>query len=943
MANIGREFLGWSEPGLPAVAQALAVRHRSGRTLDLGRVIAVLPGQRAGRRLQELLALQAATEGWLLTPPIIVTEGQLPEKLYTAQRPFATEFVQDFAWARALRALPEVQRRQIVPLPPPDNEPLRWLELGRRVQELHSELAADRLTFATVRQRAAALPYFHDQARWEALSAAGQVYLQILDALHLWDKQTARLVAIDKSEIRTDCDVVLLGTVDLNDALRHMLDQIAERVTAFIFAPVSHAERFDAYGCVIPERWSDVAIELPDDSLELVTGPADQAEAVANWLAAVGPRYRMDEVVIGVADESAAPLLQQRLTQFGAATRWVAGVRVGESAPYRLLATAVRFADQRRYEDFAALVRHPDIEQWLEEIEAVPPGQALQVSAQLDDFYNELLPSHVDAPFGSAYPLLAAAAQQIDDWLAVAARPRLLCEWSAAFRTILATVYRARTCSLAIPSENALHGVLQQLVAAGSQLDDVPPALDATPYSAADAFHIALAPLAQETRPPPEDAAAIEMLGWLELPLDDAPALIVTSFNEGRVPQSAGADPYLPDQLRRELRMLHNGRRYARDAYALTALVHSRRDLRLVIPRRDAKDDPLQPSRLLFACADELLVHRARRFFGTRDEPTTSRRSLLTDCEPLAKSLFVVPPPRPLAGQQTHFSVTQIKDYLASPYRYYLRHVEKLRAVDDASRELDGGTFGTLLHKVLGEFGRAAPSIRHAPDTGTIRTFLEERLAAHSSTYLQTGRSRPTLRLQLEQARLRLGAFAAAQAERTRAGWQIVFAESDPSASLARLQTPFVVDDATVTLRGQIDRIDYHPEQQLICILDYKTGDHGLAPEQTHRAAGEWLDLQLPLYLHLWRCAWPEAPANCPVQLGYFNLPKAANETTVELAAWQEHDLAEADEVARTVIRHIRAHAYSTNRPPKYEDEFAAICLENVLGPPELSDEEDGA
>ena len=42
---------------------------------------------------------------------------------------------------------------------------------------------------------------------------------------------------------------------------------------------------------------------------------------------------------------------------------------------------------------------------------------------------------------------------------------------------------------------------------------------------------------------------SVEMLGWLELPLDDAPALIVTSFNEGFVPQSLNSDLFMPNAL----------------------------------------------------------------------------------------------------------------------------------------------------------------------------------------------------------------------------------------------------------------------------------------------------------------------------------------------------------------------------------------------------------
>src|SRR5262249_2364605 len=111
ISQIRREFLGWDQPALPEAARRLGVRYRQGDSLDLGRVIVVVPGQRAGRRLQELLAFHAVDEKLRFPPPKIVTEGRLPEMLYTPKLPFASDLVQDLAWAQALRDLPAEERR----------------------------------------------------------------------------------------------------------------------------------------------------------------------------------------------------------------------------------------------------------------------------------------------------------------------------------------------------------------------------------------------------------------------------------------------------------------------------------------------------------------------------------------------------------------------------------------------------------------------------------------------------------------------------------------------------------------------------------------------------------------------------------------------------------------------------------------------------------------
>ena len=510
-------------------------------------------------------------------------------------------------------------------------------------------------------------------------------YLATLDQLNLWDKETARLKAIEFHEIRTDCDIVLLGTVDLTSTLRQMLDQIADRVTVYVVAPEDLRERFDEHGCLVPGEWCQASMPLRNEQLRQVDGPTEQAEAVSTWLAELNSRFSKSEVVVGVPDESLVPQLQRQLEQCGVRARWVEDIKLQETKPYRLLNAAIHFADGRRYEDLAALLRHADVEGWLHEARAKqkcgstarqspnhssslspvfggegwgegaesqrcsdqPPHplplspedrgegrnfaqaakklndsgtNALSLPAQLDAFYNTYLPSRVRNARAihddRKWPDLAPAVKHIDTWLEEASSDHLLRHWGDIFRKILGTVYGSGTLNLGAPDDEILHKTICRILAECDRLASTPEPLDTTPLSAREAFQVALGPLASETFPPPADADAVEILGWLELPLDDAPALIVTSFNEGFVPKSAGADAFLPDRLRRELGLLHNERRYARDAYATSVLCQSRQELRFLFAQRDTAKDPLQPSRLIFACPDAALIDRARQFFA---------------------------------------------------------------------------------------------------------------------------------------------------------------------------------------------------------------------------------------------------------------------------------------------------------------------------------------
>jgi len=953
-----REYLGWDRPALGEAARRIGEKYGDRRTLDLGNLIIVVPGQRAGRRLQELLAFHAEDGNLRFTPPEIVTEGFLAEKLYTPKLSFAGDLVQDLAWAQALRYLTPEKLHHVVPHPPSAGDALRWLELGKVLRGLHVELAADGLDFAAVRASGPRLPDFSEADRWDALVKLQERYHEVLDAQKLWDKQTARLKAIEFREITTDCDIILLGTVDLNNSLRMMLDQVADRVTSYLVAPESLADHFDGHGCLIPEMWRDAEIPLRDEQLHQVEGPEEQADAVSEWLAGLGGRLRVDEVAIGVPDEALVPQLQRQLDQSDVKARWVEGVRLGETAPYRLVAVAVRYAGAGRYDDLAALLRHGDLEDWLDG--ALPKrkpigaaeGKKLAVSlpAQLDGFYNTHLPSRIRASqisIKADWPDLAAAVEWIDGWLREAADSHPLRQWGAVFCKILDTVYGGRTLHLEEHADAALYGTMRKIVEACEQGGSIPEALDTASLTAADAFQVMLGPLADEYLPPPADPDAVEILGWLELPLDDSKALIVTSFNEGFVPKSAGADAFLPDRLRRELGLLHNERRYARDAYATSVLCQSREELRLVFARRDVEKNPLQPSRLLFACNDAALIRRARRYFAGNKGPAAPRRLLLANNGPIPeKSPFRPPAPVTTEAKLERISVTRFKSYLACPYRDYLRHVRKLEVVNDAARELDGGAFGTLLHNALGAFGRDASGPRNSERKRDIGDFLNERLSAIAKEVFGREQRRPAVRLQLEQARLRLDAFAARQVELVQEGWRIVYAEdeADDEEDRNQLIVPLPANGTLIELAGRIDRIDFHEGRGILRVLDYKTADNGAKPEKTHRKKDAWIDLQLPLYRHLVRATELKRESAQPIELGYFNLPKRLTETGVSLATWDKDTLKNADDIAVAVICSIRNKDFWPPKAPapKYSEDFAAICLDHVMSGPGLEDEDEG-
>jgi RecB family exonuclease len=446
--------------------------------------------------------------------------------------------------------------------------------------------------------------------------------------------------------------------------------------------------------------------------------------------------------------------------------------------------------------------------------------------------------------------------------------------------------------------------------------------------SAGEALGLVLQQAAGERIAPLPDPKAIELLGWLELPLDDAPALVVVAVNEGIVPSSLNADLFLPNHLRRVLGIEDNARRYARDAYAMSVICGSRERLRVIAGRRTSEGDPLVPSRLLFACDRPTMARRASAYFASVSSeesgrtPHAPREGVRHAERDEYGSSLEVPRPRPLAEPVTSMRVTEFRDYLACPYRYYLRHRLRLERLADDAEELDGLGFGSLIHEVLRRFGGGP--LAAATDTREIGGFLSQSLNEVLGECYGP-KPLPAIRVQAEQLRARLAAFADWQAGWAAAGWRIEHVEWQPEEGQARL----MVDGRPMFLRGRIDRVDVHPSEGRRVIFDYKSSNQPDSPEKTHRRQGQWVDLQLPLYRHLAAALGLDGP----VGLAYIALPKDIRQVGPLWAEWTEADLADADAAAAEVVRKVRAEQFwpPASPPPAFFDDLAAICQDNQL------------
>jgi hypothetical protein len=900
---------------------------------DLSHLLVVVPGRRAGRRLLELLAQRSAAAAAALVPPDIVTVGALPEALgSTPALPVAGEVDETLARLAVLRAATDEQLGALCGRRPAEGRLEDWLELARDLAGIDDELAAEGLDAAAVLRRGGVEE--HERRRWRALATIARAVDARLARRGLLARNRARLEATPGSGERT---LVLAGVADLGRLFTRLLSGCD--VVALVQAPEEDAAAFDVWGCPLEEVWCDRHLDLDPTGEGRVRHvvahrPGDQVRAVVDFTAecrspSLGDdddRFRVHEVSVGVGDPRTARPVAEGLTTAGVPSHSAFGRPVTRSRPARLLAALARLVGGRRFADLAALVRHPDVSRFLDRVElpVEDEGQRLPVelaaavsrrdwATLLDLYTSATLARRIGAELPDRAPGTAIVKRFAGAVLALLPQDRRpLAAWSAPLLDALGAFYGDLTLILDDVAEAELGDALSMIAEAlREQAEAVEAADDDALFDGPQAVAFTLGRLAGiELGGGDGGRSAVEILGWLELPLDDAPALVVTGLNEGVIPQSVSADVFLPDRTRHLLGLLDNRRRYARDLFHLTALVRSRDRLLLVSGRRSAEDEPLAPSRLLLACADAELPERVRSFFaGSAAAPVTTAAPL----HERDRWSGAPPPPERVLHPVTELPVTAFRDYLSCPYRFYLRHVLGLRAMRDGGRELDGGGFGGLGHEVLRRFGTEAGST----DPATVIVLLR-RIATAVALERFGSAPPPAVRIQLEQLDRRLARFASWQAEQASGGWTV-----DRAYLEVALAAELVVDGEPFRIVGRIDRVDRHPAGR-VRLLDYKTGDRRRPPEEAHRNGdGAWVDLQLPLYALLAR----EVTGGGTVELGFVHLGRDLEGDVYTPATWSAGELESAWEAAREVVRAVRAERFwPPSEAPPFDDGLGFVC-----------------
>ena len=903
---IERVFLGWE--------RCFAGR-AAGWLLDweseLSQCLVVVPTAQSGRRLREELAMQAGA----LLAPTIVTPGAL---LRTPDATVAADWVERLAWIETLEGIDDWSPYQEVFPQPPDIGGGRAAGLAGEMVELRRRLQENGLTLVAAARR---LAQSVEAGRWEAL---GRLETMVEQQLAAWGMRSrSRTLASGVQLPQGISAVVLAGVTDAPPVLERALEAWGVPVVVLIAAPASEAENFSQWGRPL-DCWGERNLPWPTGEAGSVVLAADVRQEAAEALRLVAAAGTMpSELVVGAADAAGGSELAQAFTRAGwtafhpaeaagkhGLARWFK--LWGQWLTEPLLATA---AELLTLPESAALVRGSRAE------------KAMRLARLRDDWlarWPDDLRQRIET--GSF-----RHADQRHSALEVLQCVEILERWrqrfsSEGFPTAMERMLE-RLESIGEECAAEARGIRDWLAEAGRLMQQVPREAAFWLELMADALP---APAAE-----PPVGRMIDVHGWLELLFQPGRHLVLCGMNEGKVPANHAGDPWLGESAACLLGLSGKRQRAARDAYLYQALLEGRRAdgrVDVLCAKTGAEGDPLLPSRLLLAADRDALPERVKWLFRGIEPPEAGLR-WHADWQW-----------RPRAAEiPLRLPVTSLRDWLACPFRFYLKHGLGMQEPEPARVEWNARDFGNLAHEILERWGRDEQARELAEPTAIhewLCADLERTLASRFG-----GRPPLAVSIQCEALRQRFAWLADVQAATHAAGWRVV-----------EVEHKFELRHGEWTIVAKIDRIDRHAESGALRVIDYKTGRIGkveaehrtqvtrgtVLPEHlggdgqqvVHECARNgkavscrWTNLQLPLYAAAVRERDGIIPQPCYFALG-------ETQSDVALSEWQEFSAADLDAAvacAEWILGQIAAGVFWPPAEKPRHDDFAELAAGRKL------------
>ena len=929
-----RIFWDWSRPLLTCAVEELTAGWTGG-TLDLSQLAVIVPTGDAARTLRQALVEHADTRQAALLPPQWLLPDGVLEWAAVAGWPAADEAATLLAWAEVLLETSLENFRSLFPRDPVAQDFSWALQMAAMLRGLQHTLGEAGWSIA---EAAAWLGAdFLEAERWRELSSLEQQCDAVLARGALRERnrvrmQQARTVQPPEGIRRLYVFAVPDPSALVVTAWESLLCSAKTEFRVCIHAPGHLAEAFDTWGrpdIAFWEGWQ-LPIANSEKSLRAYAGPVGQAQEIARLCRTV--EHPAGRFSIGVLDAEILPHAVTSLVEQGVSCFQPQGIPFRQHSLHWVLSVWQELLATRSWNSVRQLLRIPEV------LRLVKADSASKLLSAVDQAHEKHLPLTLEDAqrvLTQEDVRLAHALGTVREWLEdFRQRP-----FDEALPKWLETLFPPEVVPASGPIAVAFR---QASVLVMEKLDLLMVAAERFTNALSPAQHLQLLLrlLQEATLFPEASAEGVALSGWLELPWQKAPVLVLAGCNEGFLPPVITSDPWLPHGLRGRLKLKTNEARLARDAYLFTSLVESRRtvpeSLHGLFGRAANNGDPLKPARLLMQCAPAELALRVRHLFA--ETPAQEGGA----AAPWQRA-WRLQPRLPETWKFTKLSITDFSKYLQCPFRFYLSRVLRMEQIDPGKQELNARDFGNFSHLALEALAKD-PELKHSIDHERVAEFLRQQVVNQMQRCFGDALTL-SLRIQLSSLQERLTAAASELIQSRLEGWEVRYVEQSFEEILG---APWTLGG--IEIRGRIDRVEFHSDRQCWRVIDYKTSAKPVAPAEAHLTKGSpkefqqhlgtaiivpdqakphvWSNLQVPLYVAALQKHFQQ-----PVEAAYLNLPPALTQTSLLL--WPELTAAEtltqsALRCADAVVTAIREGHFWPPNPNLKWDDFESLFIRGV-------------
>ncbi|MFL2825602.1 MAG: PD-(D/E)XK nuclease family protein [Coraliomargaritaceae bacterium] len=919
-----QKYLNWNDALIPQVKQCLLSEIKANEHLvDLSHLLVIIPTAKSGRHLLEALSTDPLTINKGFLSPKIVTPIQFLE-LELDEEKKATDSQCILTWIEVLGSAKKHSMSAVFPNTHPFNDHSK-LTNARRFHKLRKEMGSEGHDFASVADTC--IKQEIEVARWKQLAALEQNYYTLLRQKNLLDpielnKQTAEAYQLHSSISK----IILVATPDPKPLPLKALQSLESKTTIEVWINGPETEGlFDLWGIPIQKAWKQRSLDFSQWHHEIIR--INNALEIPERLKENVENAPVESIQIGLLDPNLISPVSNYFSLKSIPYHNPEGISLNQSAIGKLIISLIRIQEAENIDEFKQLLLNPYFFQYTQ--------SNLSIESLINDI-DKLFSKHL------TYSLKELKKQaefsQNENLVEV-----LDCLETFIYHSAKKNHESANFAEWLSKSLNTLiegHGLIESDGHYKNISDCINNTLEEAIASEALFLNqnlssrkaILLDTLEKQKLYKEREKNAHDLFGWLELLWHDAPHSLICGFNESVVPRSNATDSFLTENLRKKLGMKTNEDLFANDLYLFEAICQRRHrkdrgKVTLFVPEMDGEFNPVMPSRILFQISEDYIVQTTKSILLSKAEKQVSQNH-----QPAWILNKAQPCPLPKS-----FSVTQLKDYLRCPFRFYLKHILKIKIKNFDDREMSASTFGTLFHKVVAQ-------LKGETLSGTMdeSKFIQDLQAkADSAIHRDFGYNLSfALQIQKENLHDRLSAFAQSQVQSLLPNQTVEIIDTEKSFSQN-------IDEFIIT--GTIDRIDLINGQKRI--IDYKTSSTPKKPKEEHLHSANtkkepnhlpeeayydlkdknyyWSDLQLPLY-----CSSEMADENADLpELYYYNIPKSSEKT--ELARWDDFSLAElkaAKVSASAILNCIKQGKFW---PPNEQidprmDEFAELFPDGI-------------